>query len=690
MKKFSFILLTAILLTAWCSQTIATINFSANSGFETEGPEGQYAASQWEAAEANVEWYGRSIDAARSGSYCWKTSTNKPWGGAIQSTNIADLPGKIVTLTTFAMVPDTNPLEGRIIVKLEWLGTTGNQEAYHYVSTNLWSQYSSGSVVAPINATGVKTVLINDGSLDGIVYYDDVVLDIQNSPVDVDVENGSFENGTGYDADHWESDGTSDIGRTNAYARTGNYSMNISDNRDWANTTQELINNKLSGKTVILKAYGLQPSADPILNDKSGILKLEWLGTSFSEESWFIKGDSPKDTWIEGVVTAETPPGATGLRIVLMKENSTGSLFFDDVEISIVDTPEPGVLQNSSFEIQGATQSKPASWDANAGWIRTNEVACAGEWAMRFDFEDAVNWPNTKQIVNVDSSHKSFIASIKALHPNSNPIQEDTGLIKIEFLDSNNSKISEKTSYFINNNSPTNIWIDGNLSGSIPDGTEKISFLAMVDANSSGNGGFVFFDKACLVLIDDDGLIKNPGFETEGCNGVTDAALWYQDNGGLRSTNVARNGEYSIKLSDSHLTTNCVRQQFEYYLISGEQIIAEVYARQPGIDPLEPGEEAIIRVELLDVDGNIVPDGIFEKVVVSNSSPQDTWIEGQLLVSIPSDGADEIVVQLQYNDNDNTNGTVYFDDVNITIPEPLLTMFLFVVVGFLYKTRREK
>ena len=690
MRKFTFIFMTIILLTVWCSQTIAADNFSANSSFETEGPGGQYTANQWEDTEANVEWYGRSSDAAHTGSYCWKTSTNRPWAGAIQSTNITDLPGKIVTLTTYAMVPNSNPLEGRIVVKLEWLGTTGNQEDYHYVSTNTWTQYSSGSAVAPSNATGVKIVLINEGAPAGTVYYDDVVLNIQDPPVDTNVANGSFEIGTGYDADNWESDGTADVGRTNSYARTGSYSMNISGNWDWANTIQELINNRLSGKTVILKAYALQPSDNPILNNKNGILKLEWLGTNSSAESWFINGDSPKDTWIEGVVTAEAPPGATGFRIVLMKENSTGSLFFDDVEISIVDTPEPGILQNSSFEIQGTMQSKPASWDVNAGWIRTNEVAYAGEWAMRFDFAGAVNWPNTTQIVDVDSSYKSYIASVHALHPDSNPIEGDTGIIKVEFLDSNSSNIGEKTSYFIDKDSPTNTWITGNLSGAIPNGTEKIRFLVMVDANGSGNSGFVFFDKACLILINDNKFIKNPGFETEGCNGVTDAALWYQDNGGLRSTNVARTGNYSIKLSDSNLLTNSVRQQFEYFLMSGEQIIAEVYARQPGVDPLEPGEEAILKVELLDVDGNVVPDGIFEKVVVSNSSPQDTWIEGQLLVTIPSAGADEIVVQLQYNDNHNTNGTVYFDDVNVTIPEPLLTVFLFVVGGFLYKTRRLK
>ena len=153
------------------------------------------------------------------------------------------------------------------------------------------------------------------------------------------ITNGGFEDGTGYDADYWNGDGSADIGRTNAQSRTGSYSINISANWDWANLNQVVNDAGLQGKDVILKAYGLTPSSDP-LSANSGILKMEWIGASGSAETWFIDGNSSQDTWVEGVVTGTAPTGATAVRIVLMKANAaSGRVFFDDVDVTII--PEP-------------------------------------------------------------------------------------------------------------------------------------------------------------------------------------------------------------------------------------------------------------------------------------------------------------------------------------------------------------
>ncbi len=487
-----------------------------------------------------------------------------------------------------------------------------------------------------------------------------------------------------YSAAGWEG-GSNSYGRTDEDAHSGTCSWKVAVNIQWAGAFQNTNVAGLAGREVTLSVYAMTPSADPL--DEQIIVKFEWLGvTGYSENYFTLSPGAWTKCSAPGMVA---PSGATGVRTAIMKNDVVnGTVYFDDVELAITSAPEPGALRNPSFEIEGATPANPASWSVGPNWIRTNAVAYDGEWSMRLDFAGAEYWPNLKQYVSVDSSYGSYAASVYAITPSSNPIQDgDAGVIKLEYIDGGGAKIGDKDHYFINQDSPVDTWLKGEITDAIPTGTAQILFLVMTDATGAGNSGYVFFDKACLVLAAKTDFVKNQGFETEGCEGEMDAAFWDQANGGARSSNVVHAGDWSMQLSGSGVVTNCVRQQFDYFFEQGEEYIVGVYGRHPSSDPLDPGESALLKVELLYESGEVAPSGTFETTVLTSASPTDTWIEGHILVTVPDGGADAMSIQLRYdNPDDNGKGTVYFDDVSV-VPEPVSAALLAVGVMLLSRKR---
>ena len=125
--------------------------------------------------------------------------------------------------------------------------------------------------------------------------------------------------------------------------------MKISGFGGWENVVQPFVNTNIGGTPVIAKVYGLTPSDDKLTGGLGGLLKVQQSGTTAAYgENWFMTGDSPADTWVQGVVTATIPAGVSTFDYVLLiAGDSSGTVYFDDASVQIV--PEPTTVLGLLF-----------------------------------------------------------------------------------------------------------------------------------------------------------------------------------------------------------------------------------------------------------------------------------------------------------------------------------------------------
>jgi hypothetical protein len=259
--------------------------------------------------------------------------------------------------------------------------------------------------------------------------------------------------------------------------------------------------------------------------------------------------------------------------------------------------------------------------------------------------------------------------------PSSDPLSGGkSGIVKYEFFDNTATKLFEKDSWFINESSAQDTWIQGTVETLVPVGTVEIRVVLICN----GGGGIVYFDDVEMdtTVVPQDTQVKNGGFE----NGTgTDADDWGQA-GGERSTDVAHSGSYSMKIKGFGGWENVV-QPFVNTNIGGTPVIAKVYGLTPSGDKLTGGLGGLLKIEK-----SGTTEAYGENWFVIGSSPADTWIEGVVTADIPEGVSSFNYVLLIAGDS---SGTVYFDDASVQIiPEPAAVLGMLFMGGL--ALRRKK
>jgi hypothetical protein len=138
------------------------------------------------------------------------------------------------------------------------------------------------------------------------------------------------------------------------------------------------------GQTWVGEIWALNWSTDPIDNVDFGVLKIEFLNSSFQFvagglvgvdifESNPISGATPRDVWTKlGVGTAPAPPNTRYARIVLVKVDvdgaQGGSIFWDDAIVFWPADVAPGEGARSSLDLQ-PNAPNPFSGATRIGFI---------------------------------------------------------------------------------------------------------------------------------------------------------------------------------------------------------------------------------------------------------------------------------------------------------------------------------
>lgn len=169
--------------------------------------------------------------------------------------------------------------------------------------------------------------------------------------------NGSFEAGTGADADSWTRFGNAfrEANTPNgSFARTGTHSMKQFGNFSGGfNVTGAFQNFAIStGETVSASVWAQTLLADRMSGGNSALLKLVYFDANNAEvafaESNFIDATTTPDTYIE--LTASLGPAASNvaygqlLLLHLQPAVAGGSVFFDDVSLDVEAVPEPATM----------------------------------------------------------------------------------------------------------------------------------------------------------------------------------------------------------------------------------------------------------------------------------------------------------------------------------------------------------
>jgi hypothetical protein len=336
------------------------------------------------------------------------------------------------------------------------------------------------------------------------------------------------------------------------------------------------------------------------------------------------------------------------------------------------------LVQNPGFETAGATITGAANWD---GWdngdgnlTRTNAVSHSGSYSFRHSTGSA--WTHAIQSIAVSGlDNKGVVLTCYGYNPSADPLAGGkAGILKFEFYDGSATKLAEKDSWFINDASTQDTWIQGTVETIVPVGTVEIRVVLL---GSSGSGS-VYFDDINLeeAVVPQDTQIKNGGFED---GSGTDADDWGQS-GGERSSDTAHSGSYSMKIKGFGGWEN-VLQPFVNTNIGGTPVIAKVYGLTPSGDKLTGGLGGLLKIQQ---SGTTAAYG--EKWFMTGASPADTWVEGVVTANIPEGVSTFDYVLLIAGDS---SGTVYFDDASVQIiPEPAAILGMLFMGGLLLRRKK--
>ncbi|OXU15308.1 hypothetical protein [Sedimentisphaera salicampi] len=336
-------------------------------------------------------------------------------------------------------------------------------------------------------------------------------------------------------------------------------------------------------------------------------------------------------------------------------------------------------VRNAGFEEEGAAGSADAKYwisDSGDSGQRQQSQAYHGSWGIEV-YGDAT-WGNVSQWLDmrdemgdlVDMGGETVTAVVMAKYTDPNFTKE--GILKIEFW-GDNQKISDASNWFLTNSDPADTWKKGELTAEIPEGTQKLKVQLM---NGTDGEGSVFFDTCYAYLSSAPSVYEytnyseNHSFEIEDKNGSTDAMSWFDDEGikGERQSSISRTGDWGMKVYDSGNWVN-VTKWIDFRDDNGDLIDAggtplhiEGYAKYIDSGYSKTG---ILKAEFWGSGSKI---GQADNWFLSNSDPIDTWKLGKIDTIAPP-GTNKI--KLQIMNGTSGNGSVYFDDVRVLVPEPL-------------------
>jgi hypothetical protein len=162
----------------------------------------------------------------------------------------------------------------------------------------------------------------------------------------------------------------------------------------------------------------------------------------------------------------------------------------------------------------------------------------------------------------------------------------------------------------------------------------------------------------------------NGGFELAAGGAATMPAYWGAYNA-TRVTEQAHRGTASLRIDGGGWHHG--RQVINAPAWAGQPVIAEVYARTPG---LSGGRGALLKLQKTGT-----TEAYAETWVLPPGAPSNTWVYGSLATVLPDAAVGLDVVLMIDGGDPATAGTVYFDDVAIMVPEPINLLFALLGCG---------
>ncbi len=344
MKKFKLtILVLAMIISAVNYQAIAK-NKTRNPGFELgNGTD----ADDWTQSSEVVK---RSSFEAHSGSYSMEISDIQHWGWQYAAqNNTDDYVGKWAALSTFLMTPPFEAISNsRAIIQMKFLRSDGVddwrelQVQADSLSEGSWTQVFVDGSIVPDTTTNILITFMKESTND-LLYFDDVNLNV------TDDYNPSFERHTeGWPWYWWKNDGH--IERSETIAHTGVASLKIfGSGLVWPCSEQPDIP-AFYDQQLEIDMYAYTPSSDPLKVDAT--LQLVW-SDGTDEVLTALSSNSVEDCWVHTNYTVFVPVGVTNVDVRPHRWSPTeaddGTVYFDDVDISISPVPEPVLLINCLF-----------------------------------------------------------------------------------------------------------------------------------------------------------------------------------------------------------------------------------------------------------------------------------------------------------------------------------------------------
>jgi hypothetical protein len=176
--------------------------------------------------------------------------------------------------------------------------------------------------------------------------------------------NPSFESAVGNRVTDWTW--FDNAWQSSANARTGGYSLQLYGNWQWAWNAAGAFQSQptVPGDTWDFTGYGLNYSADPLLGQNFGLLKIVWFdsgnnalqplpgqgalfGANPGIESAFINSSTPTDQWHFLSASGVAPEGAASVQLLvlfLQPNFESGAAWFDDISAVLTPIPEPSSM----------------------------------------------------------------------------------------------------------------------------------------------------------------------------------------------------------------------------------------------------------------------------------------------------------------------------------------------------------
>ena len=415
-----------------------------------------------------------------------------------------------------------------------------------------------------------------------------------------------------------------------------------------------------------------------------------WHGDDVLNEGWSVVGGdkyvyvSQVETdgdWALYEVMEQAPEEATGISVrARFTSNPTGTAYFDDFSVQMMELGGDQILANSSFENQ-----KPAFWNGmnaelNKELIWENEEVYMGFHSFKImkanPTVDMIGWKsgNNAKLYwnNAGSGTYALSANVKTMGVNTNPANDDEKIgVIYEFKNAEGAELVTQA-----------VWADQSAANT--DWTELtgVAILSEVPASvviklvmGKDATGTAYFDNMGCNTSDSWTMGPfNSGAET-----IDGWLNWYAgDNGsyGTVTDNDANSGEYSCELYKPDTTSST--SEIVYYSVpaaveEGEWYKVGVWVKTEGVNFDESFEPTFTMKDRLDErlglcyfwhsDANIMEGwstlGGDKYVYVDQTTADNEWAHYVVAEQAPM-GATGMSVRARFTSN--PTGTAYFDD----------------------------